>query len=234
MANLLIADALTKRYEIGSVPVEALCGVDFVLQQGEFVAIMGPSGSGKSTFLHLLGGLDVPSSGEVIFDGMHLTHLSDTQLAILRRRRFGFIFQFFNLLPTLTAAENVGLPLLIDSGRMQDKAGRIAELLDLTGLGNRAGHYPDQLSGGEQQRVAIARAMMLHPAIIFADEPTGNLDAASGEAILRLLRSACDMQGQTVLMVTHNPGAAAVADRIVLLRDGLIESDQQSRGVHQK
>jgi putative ABC transport system ATP-binding protein len=234
MADLLYAVALTKRYESSNVLVEALRGIDFALRRGEFVTIMGPSGSGKSTLLHLLGGLDVPSSGEVIFDGMHLTQLSETQLAKIRRRQFGFVFQSFNLLPTLTAAENIGLPLLIDTERMQDKEGRIAELLDLTGLGDRAGHYPDQLSGGEQQRVAIARALLLHPAVIFADEPTGNLDSVSGEVIMRLLRSACDKNGQTVMMVTHNPEAAAVADRTIHLRDGLIEYDQQGHGVRQK
>lgn len=230
MADLLIADALTKRYDTGDVPIEALRGVDFVLRQSEFVAVMGPSGSGKSTLLHILGALDMPTSGDVIFDGKRLAQLTETQLAILRRRQCGFIFQSFNLLPALTAAENIALPLLIDSERTKDSVVRIAELLDIIGLGDRADHYPDQLSGGEQQRVAIARALMLHPAIIFADEPTGNLDSASSEVILRLLRSTCDEKGQTVVMVTHNPDAAAVADRIVHLRDGLIEFDQQAPG----
>jgi putative ABC transport system ATP-binding protein len=223
MTDILVTDRLQKQYQMGEVMVDALRGVDFVIRQGEFVAIMGPSGSGKSTLLHLLGGLDTPSEGEVMLGGKRLAHLSDDQLTIIRRRQIGFIFQFFNLLPTLSAAENVALPLLIDGRRIEDHQDRIIELLALVGLGDRADHRPDQLSGGQQQRVAIARALVTDPAIVLADEPTGNLDSASGEDVLHLLRRTCDEQGQTIVMVTHDTHAAEYADRVVHLRDGLIE-----------
>jgi putative ABC transport system ATP-binding protein len=223
MADILVTERLQKQYQMGEVKVGALRGVDFVIRQGEFVAIMGPSGSGKSTLMHLLGGLDTPSDGDVMLGGKPLAHLSDDQLTIVRRRQIGFIFQFFNLLPTLSAAENVALPLLIDGRRIEDYQGRIGELLALVGLADRADHRPDQLSGGEQQRVAIARALVGDPAIVLADEPTGNLDTASGEEILKLLRRACDEKGQTIVMVTHDTHAAEYADRVVRLRDGLIE-----------
>lgn len=223
MADILETRTLRKQYQMGEVTVDALRGVDFVVQQGEFVAIMGPSGSGKSTLLHLLGGLDTPTDGEVMLAGRRLAHLSDDQLTIIRRRQVGFIFQFFNLLPTLTAAENVALPLLIDGKRIEDYELRIDELLTLVGLGDRKDHKPHQLSGGQQQRVAIARALVTDPAIVLADEPTGNLDTASGEEILGLLRRACDEKGQTIVMVTHDQYAAEFADRIVRLRDGLVE-----------
>ncbi|MCJ7707980.1 MAG: ABC transporter ATP-binding protein [Anaerolineales bacterium] len=224
MAGLLEAVGLRKRYAMGEVSVEALRGVDFVVKRGEFVAIMGPSGSGKSTLLHLLGGLDDPTDGEVLLAGQPLAQLSDDRLTLIRRRQVGFVFQFFNLLPTLTAAENVALPLLIDGRRLEDYEERIADLLALVGLADRAGHRPDQLSGGEQQRVAIARAFVNDPEVVLADEPTGNLDSAAGEEILRLLRRMRDEKGQTIVMVTHNEHAADYADRIVRLRDGRIEA----------
>ena len=224
MAGLLEAVGLRKRYAMGEVSVEALRGVDFVVKRGEFVAIMGPSGSGKSTLLHLLGGLDDPTDGEVLLAGQPLAQLSDDRLTLIRRRQVGFVFQFFNLLPTLTAAENVALPLLIDGRCLEDYEERIADLLALVGLADRAGHRPDQLSGGEQQRVAIARAFVTDPEVVLADEPTGNLDSAAGEEILRLLRRMRDEKGQTIVMVTHNEHAAEYADRIVRLRDGRTEA----------
>ena len=221
MTNVLQTVGLRKEYQMGEVTVDALRGVDFVVPQGEFVAIMGPSGAGKSTLLHLMGGLDTPSDGDVVLGGKRLAHLSDDEVTIVRRRQVGFIFQFFNLLPTLTAAENVALPLLIDGKRLEDHAERIDELLDLVGLGERKHHKPDQLSGGEQQRVAIARAFVNNPKIVLADEPTGNLDSKSGTTVLELLRRACKELDATVVMVTHDPRAASYADRVVFLKDGL-------------
>ena len=220
--SILQTHSLQKQYIMGQVTVNALRGVDFVVEPGEFVAVMGPSGSGKSTLLHLLGGLDAPSDGEVTLGGRRLAHLSDDEVTIVRRRQVGFIFQFFNLLPTLSAAENVALPLLIDGKRIEDYADRVHSLLALVGLDDRAQHRPDQLSGGQQQRVAIARALVTEPAIVLADEPTGNLDRKSGREVLDLLRRACDEGQQTIVMVTHDPFAAAYADRVVFLRDGNI------------
>ena len=220
MAEILETQGLSKQYQMGEVTVDALCGVNFQVRQGEFVAIMGPSGSGKSTLLHLLGGLDTPSDGEVTLGGRKLAHMSDDEVTIIRRRQVGFVFQFYNLLPTLSAAENVALPLLIDGKRLGDYAARVDELLDLVGLGGRRDHRPDQLSGGEQQRVAIARALVTEPMIVLADEPTGNLDSKSGKEVLGLLRRACDEKGQTIVMVTHDPYAASFAERVVFLRDG--------------
>jgi putative ABC transport system ATP-binding protein len=222
MAGILETIGLRKQYLMGEVTVEALRGVDFTVKKGEFVAIMGPSGSGKSTLLHMLGGLDNPSDGEIMLGGRRLAQLSDDDITIVRRRQVGFIFQFFNLLPTLSAAENVALPLLIDGRSLDEYRLRIDELLTLVGLGDRQDHKPDQLSGGQQQRVAIARALVTDPVIVLADEPTGNLDSESGEEILRLLRRACNEKQQTIVMVTHDPKAAEYADRIVQLKDGLI------------
>jgi putative ABC transport system ATP-binding protein len=224
--SILQTKKLVKEYQMGEVAIHALRGVDFVLEKGEFIAIMGPSGSGKSTLLHLLGGLDTSSDGEVTLDGKRLAQLNDDDLTIIRRREIGFIFQFFNLLPTLNAAENVALPLLIDGKRIEDYAAKVDELLALVGLAERKDHRPHQLSGGEQQRVAIARALVTDPVIILADEPTGNLDSASGMEVLNILRRACDEKGQTIVMVTHDDNAAKFADRIVRLKDGMI--DEQS------
>lgn len=222
MDNILQTRGLSKQYQMGEVVVEALQGVNFQVQKGEFVAIMGPSGSGKSTLLHLLGGLDSPTDGEISLGGKSLAQLSDDEITIVRRRQVGFIFQFYNLLPTLSAAENVALPLLLDGKRLEDYAGRVENLLEIVGLSDRAKHKPDQLSGGQQQRVAIARAFVNEPKIVLADEPTGNLDSKSGTAVLELLRKTCKDLNATVVMVSHDPRAAAYADRVVFLKDGRI------------
>ncbi len=219
-SGILQTTGLRKQYQMGEVTVEALRGINFIVPQGQFVAIMGPSGAGKSTLLHLMGGLDTPSDGDIVLGGKQLAHLSDDEITIVRRRQVGFIFQFFNLLPTLSAAENVALPLLIDGKHIEEYAARIDELLDLVGLGDRKNHRPDQLSGGEQQRVAIARAFVTEPKIVLADEPTGNLDSKSGTVVLDLLRRVCKNLNTTVVMVTHDPRAASYADRVVFLKDG--------------
>ena len=220
MAKALETTNLGKQYLMGEVTVDALRGVDLNVQQGEFVAIMGPSGSGKSTLLHLMGGLDTPTDGDIVLGGKRLAHLSDDDITIVRRRQVGFIFQFFNLLPTLSAAENVALPLLIDGKRIQDYETRVDDLLDMVGLADRKHHRPDQLSGGQQQRVAIARAFVTEPKIVLADEPTGNLDSKSGVTVLEMLRQTCKDLNATVVMVTHDPRAASYADRVVFLQDG--------------
>lgn len=207
---------------MGEVTVSALSEVAFEVEKGEFVAVMGPSGSGKSTLLHLLGGLDEPSGGEISLAGRPITRLSDDEVTIVRRRKVGFIFQFYNLLPTLTAEENVALPLLIDGQDLRPHREKIKHLLEMVGLGERLHHRPDQMSGGQQQRVAIARAFVNDPEIVLADEPTGNLDSKSGTAILELLRHSCDEFQQTIVMVTHDPRAASFANRIVFLKDGQV------------
>ena len=217
---ILEAQRLTKRYQMGEVTVDALDGVGFTVEEGEFMAIMGPSGSGKSTLLHLLGGLDKPSDGQVTLAGQKISVLSDSEVTLIRRRNVGFVFQFYNLLPTLTVEENIALPLLIDGKRIKDYREKIDQLLALVGLTERRRHKPGQLSGGEQQRVAIARALVTDPAIVLADEPTGNIDSQMGEEIMKLLRKSCDEYGQTIVMVTHDPSVSAYADRVVFLRDG--------------
>jgi putative ABC transport system ATP-binding protein len=219
---ILETSHLTKQYQMGKVTVNALDGVDFVVEKGEFVAIMGPSGSGKSTLMYMLGGLDKPSDGEVTLGGKKLSILSDHNTTIVRRRNIGFVFQFYNLLPTLSAEENIALPLLIDGKHIKDYRAKLDQLLELVGLTDRRHHKPDQLSGGQQQRVAIARALITDPAIVLADEPTGNLDSKSGEEILKLLRRSCNQFQQTIVMVTHDAKAASFADRIVFLKDGKI------------
>jgi putative ABC transport system ATP-binding protein len=223
--RVLEARALAKQYRMGQSSVMALAGVDFVVERGEFVAIMGPSGSGKSTLLHLIGGLDKPSGGDVSLAGQQLAALNDTALTLLRRRNIGFVFQFYNLLPTLTAEENVVLPLLIDGKDLRPHQDRLERLLRLVGLEGRRHHKPEQLSGGEQQRVAVVRALITEPAILLADEPTGNLDSKTGLVILDLLRQLCDELTQTIVMVTHDPRTASYADRVVFLRDGRIVND---------
>jgi putative ABC transport system ATP-binding protein len=228
--SILETNNVSKQYQMGKVTVNALAGVDFNVEQNEFVAVMGPSGSGKSTLLHLLGGLDQPTAGEVTLAGRVLSTLSDKQVTITRRRKVGFIFQFYNLIPTLNAEENVALPLLIDGQRPKDYRERVEHLLGLVGLTERRRHKPDQLSGGEQQRVAIARALVTEPAIVLADEPTGNLDSKSGAEILKLLRQLCDELGQTIVMVTHDPRAASHADRIVFLKDGRVIEQMMLEG----
>ena len=220
--TVLEANNVTKQYSMGEVVVSALREVSFVVTKGEFVAVMGPSGSGKSTLLHLLGGLDEPTSGEIALAGHTITHLSDDEVTIVRRRKVGFIFQFYNLVPTLTAAENVALPLLIDGQRIDKHTEKIERLLAMVGLAERRDHKPDQMSGGQQQRVAIARAFVNDPEIVLADEPTGNLDSQSGTAILELLRRSAEALQQTIVMVTHDPRAASYADRVVFLKDGRI------------
>jgi putative ABC transport system ATP-binding protein len=220
--TILEATGLTKQYSMGEVTVTALQAVAFSVAKGEFVAVMGPSGSGKSTLLHLLGGLDEPTSGEIVLADHTITQLSDDEVTVVRRRKVGFIFQFYNLVPTLTAAENVGLPLLIDGKRMSQYQEKIEKLLTMVGLADRQDHKPDQMSGGQQQRVAIARAFVNDPEIVLADEPTGNLDSKSGTAILQLLRQSAEALQQTIVMVTHDPRAASYADRVVFLKDGRI------------
>jgi putative ABC transport system ATP-binding protein len=213
---------LEKVYGSGATAVKALKGVSLGFEAGEFAAIMGPSGSGKSTLLHVLGALEEPSSGRVVIGGEDLSGLSDRELTLLRRTRMGFVFQFFNLIPTLSAEENVMLPVLI-SGEKANKYGqRLEEVMSLVGLEGRRTHRPDELSGGEQQRVAIARALIRHPDVVLADEPTGNLDSRTGAGVLELLRESAARYGQTVVMVTHDARAAAVADRVVFLADGRV------------
>jgi len=216
---------VTKDYPQGRRIVRALRGVSLRIESGEFVSIMGPSGSGKSTLMHLLGALDTPSAGEVFFQGRALHSMSDRELSFLRRARIGFVFQFFNLLPTLTAAENVALPLLL-AGQRRSKALKPALAgLDRVNLLDRAGHFPDEMSGGEMQRVAIARALVIEPEAVLCDEPTGNLDSANSSEILKLLRSLPEPGRRSVVMVTHDAEAAGYGDRIVHIRDGLVEAE---------
>ncbi|MFN8193794.1 MAG: ABC transporter ATP-binding protein [Nocardioidaceae bacterium] len=218
-----LAVAVTKRYGAGDATVAALDDVSVALDRGRFTAIMGPSGSGKSTLLHMLAGLDRPTSGEVFLGDTEITSLSDKRLTQLRRDRIGFIFQSFNLLPTMTAAENIVLPLRI-AGRRPDRAW-VDSVVETVGLSGRLQHRPAQLSGGQQQRVAAARALASRPEIVFADEPTGALDSRSGSELLRFLRTAVDELGQTVVMVTHDATAAGYADRVLFLADGRIADE---------
>jgi putative ABC transport system ATP-binding protein len=220
--QVLQARDLRRQYPLGQRFVNALQGVSLSVERGEFVAVMGPSGSGKSTLLHLLGGLDAPTDGEVTLGDRPLAHLSDDEITLVRRRQVGFVFQFYNLLPALTAAENVALPLLLDGQKPEACQTRVDELLALVGLADRRDHRPGQLSGGEQQRVAIARAFVQNPQIVLADEPTGNLDSRSGTQVLELLQRACKEREVSVVVVTHDPRAAAYADRVVFLRDGTV------------
>jgi len=219
---IIAATALTKVYGRGATEVRALDGVDFVVDRGEFVAIMGPSGSGKSTLLHVVGALEPATGGTVVLEGEHYDGLEDDELTRLRRERMGFVFQFFNLLPSLSAIENVMLPALIARKATDEMRARAKDLLARVGLAEREEHTPSELSGGEQQRVAIARALLLSPAVVLADEPTGNLDSRAGGQILRLMRDLNQDEGVTIVMVTHDPSAAAIADRIVFLRDGRV------------
>jgi putative ABC transport system ATP-binding protein len=217
---------VTKVFGQGEARVEALRGIDLRVACGEFVAVMGPSGSGKSTLLHLIGGLDAPSAGTVHVGGADLGTLDDDRLTLLRRRRIGFIFQAFNLLDVLTALENVALPLVIDGVPEATAHQRAASTLELVDLTARRDHLPGQLSGGEQQRVALARALVTAPLLLLADEPTGNLDSATSDQVMALLRNLVDERGQTILMVTHNARHAAMADRIFRLRDGRVVEHQ--------
>jgi putative ABC transport system ATP-binding protein len=222
-ATAVAAAALSRTYGTGDSAVHALRGVSLDVPAGQFTAVMGPSGSGKSTLMHLLAGLDTADAGSVHIAGEDITRMSDRELTRLRRRHIGFVFQSFNLLPTLTAEENVALPLSI-AGRKPDRAALDA-LLERMGLSSRRGHKPAQLSGGQQQRVAVARALITRPTVLFADEPTGNLDSTAGAAVLQLLRDAVDADGQTTVMVTHDARAAAIADRVLFLADGRVVAD---------
>jgi putative ABC transport system ATP-binding protein len=222
-AAVVEAENVTRRYGSGETAVDALRGVSLTVATGELVAVMGPSGSGKSTLMHILAGLDKPTGGSVELDGVEITGLDDGELTKLRRDKLGFVFQFFNLLPVLSAEENLVLPLSI-AGRKPDRAW-VDQLIRTVGLEERRTHRPAELSGGQQQRVAVARALVSKPAVVFADEPTGNLDSKASADVLNLLRQAVDEFGQTVIMVTHDPVAAAHADRLITLRDGRLVQD---------
>jgi putative ABC transport system ATP-binding protein len=222
-APVVAASDVKRRYGKGDTAVDALRGVSLEVPRGKLTAVMGPSGSGKSTLMHILAGLDQPTSGSVTIDGTDITTLGDSDLTKLRRRHIGFVFQFFNLLPMLTAEENIVLPLTIAGEK--PSPGWMEELLGKVGLEDRRDHRPSELSGGQQQRVAIARALVSRPTVVFADEPTGNLDSATGGEILALMRESVDSLEQTTVMVTHDARAAAIADRILFLNDGLIVKD---------
>jgi putative ABC transport system ATP-binding protein len=225
------ANNLVRRYGDGDAAVDALRGVSVDIDEGRLTAVMGPSGSGKSTLMHILAGLDKPTSGEVYVAGVDVMSLSDDELTRLRRDHIGFIFQFFNLLPMLTAAENIALPLKLAGGAPDPEW--LAELVTTVGLGDRLSHRPSELSGGQQQRVAVARALVSRPSVMFADEPTGNLDSTTGGEILTLLRDSVDTLGQTTVMVTHDAHAAAIADRVLFLADGDIVRDLGPSTAHQ-
>jgi putative ABC transport system ATP-binding protein len=230
-AAVVTATEITRRYGEGDSAVDALRGVSLEVAKGKLTAVMGPSGSGKSTLMHILAGLDKPTEGEVTIAGTEITELSDTHLTRLRREHIGFIFQFFNLLPMLTARENIVLPL--DLAGAKSKNGWVEELSTKVGLADRLSHRPAELSGGQQQRVAIARALVSRPTVMFADEPTGNLDSTTSGEILTLLRDSVSNYGQTTVMVTHDAHAAAIADRILFLADGLIVKDLGRSSAHE-
>jgi putative ABC transport system ATP-binding protein len=217
---VVTARGITRTYGEGDTAVRALCGVDLDVERGKLTGIMGPSGSGKSTLMHILAGLDKPTDGDVAIDGTSIAELSDTELTKLRRKHIGFIFQFFNLLPMLTAEENIVLPLELAGGKI-DK-GWVDSVIERVGLSDRRKHRPAELSGGQQQRVAVARALVSKPTVVFADEPTGNLDSTTSQEILDLLRESVDTLGQTFVMVSHDPKATSIADRTLFLADGLI------------
>jgi putative ABC transport system ATP-binding protein len=218
-------EAVTKTYRMGRVEVNALRGIDLVVEKGEFVAIIGASGSGKSTLMNIIGCLDVPSSGRYLLDGTDVAKLDDNQLATIRNRKIGFVFQSFNLIPRTTALHNVEMPLIYAGA--QDRRPRAMEALKAVGLANRADHQPTELSGGQQQRAAIARALVTNPAILLADEPTGNLDTASSVEIMKLLTQLNQEQARTIVLITHEKDIAAFAQRVVELRDGMILSDER-------
>jgi len=219
--NIIETQNLCKSYDMGKVIVTALNGVDFTVEKGEFVAIMGPSGSGKSTLMHIIGCLDTPTSGRYILDGEEISALSRSSLALIRNKKIGFVFQTFNLLPHMSVLKNVELPLMYAGVSATERKIRAQEVLESVGLGNRVKHKPGELSGGQRQRVAIARAIINRPAIVLADEPTGNLDTQAGGDILSIF-SNLHREGNTVIMVTHDPAVAKKADRVIQIRDGLI------------
>jgi putative ABC transport system ATP-binding protein len=230
-AAVITADHLVRRYGEGDTAVDALRGVSVDIERGRLTAVMGPSGSGKSTLMHILAGLDTPTSGDVSVAGVDIAGLDDAALTLLRRDHIGFIFQFFNLLPMLTAAENIALPLKLAGGKPDPVW--LEELVDKVGLSERLGHRPSELSGGQQQRVAVARALVSRPSVMFADEPTGNLDSTTSGEILALLRDSVDTLGQTTVMVTHDAHAAAIADRVLFLADGMIVDDLGRSSAHE-
>lgn len=219
---ILTTKNLSKKYGQGETEVNAILDISLSIENGEFVSIMGASGSGKSTLLHLLGGLDKPTSGIIELDDIQLSDLTEKKITLLRRKKIGFIFQFFNLMPTLTAKENIALPFLIDKQAPKNYKNEVDNVLKIVGLTHRKNHKPDELSGGEQQRIAVARALVTKPSIILADEPTGNLDSKNSKEILNLLRKSCDEFKQTIIMVTHDPIAASFSDKIIFLKDGAI------------
>jgi len=223
LAKILQVQNIKKSYQMGKVIVPALRGISFDVEESEFLAVLGPSGSGKSTLLHIIGCLDRPDEGEILFEGINILSLTDDELAELRLKKIGFVFQFFNLLPRLTALENVKIPLTLAGISDKEADERARNLLELVGLGKRLNHKPSELSGGEQQRVAIARALINNPKLVLADEPTGNLDTKSGWEIVSLMRKLNEELGQTFIVVTHDPQIAEAADRIIYLKDGLIE-----------
>jgi len=220
---------LTKTYMSGGRPLEVLKGVDLKVEHGEFMAIMGPSGSGKSTLLNMIGALDRPTSGDVFINGININTLNDNQVADLRNREVGFIFQFFNLIPRMDAQGNIELPMAIAGKSRNDRHKRAQELLELVGLGDRGHHKPSQLSGGEQQRVAIARALANQPNILLADELTGNLDSRTGEEIMHLLRDLNKEEGKTFILITHDPTVGQQTDRLISFKDGVIEGEKRIR-----
>jgi putative ABC transport system ATP-binding protein len=220
---------VTKTYTQGSRTVNAVRGVSLSIAAGEFVSIMGPSGSGKSSLLHLLGALDTPTTGDVLFQGESLLRMSDRQRSLLRRNRIGFVFQFFNLIPTLRADENVALPMLLGGTRRSKALKQASAVLERVGIGHRSGHFPEEMSGGEMQRVAIARALIMEPDAVMCDEPTGNLDSATSTEILELLRSIPEPGKRALVMVTHDRNAAGYADRLVLIHDGQLASQEALR-----
>ena len=217
-------EGLNKTYGKGNTKVSALKDINLTINEGEFVAIVGPSGSGKSTLLHLLGGVDRPTSGKVYIDGVDIYSLSEKELAIFRRRKVGFIFQFYNLVPVLTAEENMQLPMLLDQKKVNKK--HFNELVDILGLEDRKDHLPNQLSGGQQQRVSIGRALAYNPSIVLADEPTGNLDSKNGKEIVDLLKISIKKYNQTLILITHDLDIASQADRVIVIEDGEIQKDE--------
>lgn len=217
-------EGLNKTYGKGNTRVEALKNINLTINEGEFVAIVGPSGSGKSTLLHLLGGVDRPTSGKVYIDGVDIYSLTEDELAIFRRRKVGFIFQFYNLVPVLTAEENMKLPMLLDGKKVNKK--HFNELVDILGLDDRKNHLPNQLSGGQQQRVSIGRALAYNPSIVLADEPTGNLDSKNGKEIVDLLKISIKKYNQTLILITHDLEIASQADRVIIIEDGEIVKDE--------
>ncbi|KGM95185.1 peptide ABC transporter ATP-binding protein [Clostridium novyi A str. 4552] len=225
--ELVRVENLCKSYGKGEAKVDALKNINMIINKGEFVAIVGASGSGKSTLLHLLGGVDIPTKGRVILDGVDIYSLKERELSILRRRKVGFIFQFYNLLPVLTAKENIEMPVLLDNKKMDKNY--LEELLSILGLKDRQNHLPSQLSGGQQQRVSIGRALANKPSIIFADEPTGNLDTKNSKEIIELLRYSVKKYNQTLVLITHDLDIANIADRIITIEDGEIKSDEVIR-----